>query len=94
MTKNFNILELESLKSKNRTLQKDLKRYARTADSADLSRKRSGLLQIDTNNIHIQERIAQVGGSGASIIAVTIDGWGACMKELDISEVDGPSIVS
>jgi hypothetical protein len=43
---------------------------------------------VDSSNIQIHDRIAEIGGSGAAVFAVTVDGWGACMKELNVEGVD------
>ena len=45
-------------------------------------------LKVNQENIQIHDRIAEIGGSGAAVFAVTVDGWGACMKELNIDGVD------
>jgi serine/threonine protein kinase len=42
---------------------------------------------IDLDNVIVHEKIARMGGSGAAIHRVTVDGWQCVMKELDLSYI-------
>ncbi|KAL6073494.1 Ribonuclease inhibitor [Balamuthia mandrillaris] len=45
-------------------------------------------LAIDLTNIQVHEKLAETGGSSASVYACTVDGWQCAMKELDLTHMD------
>jgi hypothetical protein len=47
---------------------------------------------IDLNNVQINEKIAETGGSNAGIFACHVDGWLCAMKELDVKQLSDSNI--
>jgi PAS domain S-box-containing protein len=48
--------------------------------------------KIAYENFEIHERIADGGGSGASVYRCSVDGWGCCMKEINITDTAGADL--
>jgi len=70
--------ELENVKTRN----------LRSDNLHEESQKKDLKIQINTSNIQINERLADMGGSGAIVSACTVDGFSCVMKELNIKGVD------
>lgn len=47
---------------------------------------------VDSGRIQINEKLAETGGSSASVFACIVDGWACAMKELDLQGVSETAI--
>jgi len=47
---------------------------------------------IDTTNLEINEKLAETGGSYASVFGCFVDGWQCAMKELDVHGVSDTAV--
>jgi PAS domain S-box-containing protein len=55
------------------------------SDASDASDASDRSANRNYEHIEIHDRIADGGGSGASVYQCTVDGWGCCMKEVVLS---------
>ena len=83
------ILKIEELEQRSISLMKD--KTGEAIKSSSLFKfKRS--MTLETRNVIITRKLAEVGGSGAGVYSCLVDGWKCAMKELDTTHMAQYSI--
>jgi serine/threonine protein kinase len=77
---------VEMLAAKCNDLQVENERLKKKVEHQRTSRRgnQKNKIVVDLSNVEVQERLAAIGGSLASVYAVYIDGWQCAMKEVFI----------
>eukprot|EP01094_Clydonella_sp_ATCC50884_P023025 TRINITY_DN5413_c1_g1_i1.p1 TRINITY_DN5413_c1_g1~~TRINITY_DN5413_c1_g1_i1.p1 ORF type:complete len:687 (-),score=167.45 TRINITY_DN5413_c1_g1_i1:361-2421(-) len=86
---------VEMLASKCNDLQEENERLKKKVEQQRMSRRgnQKNKLVVDLANVEVQERLAAIGGSLASVYAVYVDGWMCAMKEVFIENPEDASAV-